>query len=265
MAVLWAHLSVPPPALSSRRPGMPTAADQVLARGMAKAAAGRYPTCREFAEALREALDLDLHDRAAGAAQAVAAAAPVAAGAATVIRPKPDDGHRGERELPTGDVTLMFSDIEGSTLLLSRLGDRYADALSAQRVIVRAAIAEWPRAGAGDGGRQLLRGVRSSAAARSAAAWRRSGRWPAMTGREAWRCGSGWACIRVSRPGTRTAISAWTCTGRRGSRPRRTAVRWSCPRSRGGWRHLGWPPSCPSVTWVSTGLRTSMRRSASSS
>jgi pimeloyl-ACP methyl ester carboxylesterase len=30
------------------------------------------------------------------------------------------------------------------------------------------------------------------------------------------RCGSGWACIRVSRPGTRMGISGWTFTGRRG-------------------------------------------------
>lgn len=37
--------------------------------------------------------------------------------------------------------TLLFSDIEGSTRLLSRLGDRYGDVLSAQRQIMRAAIA----------------------------------------------------------------------------------------------------------------------------
>jgi len=44
------------------------------------------------------------------------------------------------RELPTGTVTLLFSDIEGSTALLSRAGERYAGALSAQRVLMRAAI-----------------------------------------------------------------------------------------------------------------------------
>jgi len=46
------------------------------------------------------------------------------------------------RHLPTGDVTLMFSDIEGSTLLLGRLGERYGEALSAQRAILRAAIGD---------------------------------------------------------------------------------------------------------------------------
>jgi len=44
------------------------------------------------------------------------------------------------RELPTGTVTLLFSDIEGSTALLGRLGERYGDALSAQRVLMRAAF-----------------------------------------------------------------------------------------------------------------------------
>ena len=34
---------------------------------------------------------------------------------------------------------MLFSDIEGSTALLSRLGDRYGEALSAQRAILRAA------------------------------------------------------------------------------------------------------------------------------
>jgi predicted ATPase/class 3 adenylate cyclase len=44
------------------------------------------------------------------------------------------------RELPTGTVTMLFSDIEGSTALLGRLGDRYGDTLAAQRAIMRAAI-----------------------------------------------------------------------------------------------------------------------------
>lgn len=38
---------------------------------------------------------------------------------------------------------MLFSDIEGSTALLSRLGDRYGAALSAQRRVMRAAIASW--------------------------------------------------------------------------------------------------------------------------
>jgi predicted ATPase/class 3 adenylate cyclase len=48
--------------------------------------------------------------------------------------------NRGMRELPTGTVTMLFSDIEGSTALLGRLGDRYGEALAAQRAVIRAAI-----------------------------------------------------------------------------------------------------------------------------
>src|SRR5215471_5429394 len=45
------------------------------------------------------------------------------------------------RELPTGTVTMLFSDIEGSTALLTRLGDGYAEALSAHRQLMRGAFA----------------------------------------------------------------------------------------------------------------------------
>jgi hypothetical protein len=38
-------------------------------------------------------------------------------------------------ELLTGTVTMLFSDIEGSTALLGRLGDRYGEALEAHRAI----------------------------------------------------------------------------------------------------------------------------------
>jgi class 3 adenylate cyclase len=38
---------------------------------------------------------------------------------------------------------MLFTDIEGSTALLSRLGERYVEALSAQRTLMRAAISAW--------------------------------------------------------------------------------------------------------------------------
>jgi predicted ATPase len=40
-------------------------------------------------------------------------------------------------ELPTGTVTLLFTDIEGSTRLLQELGDRYADVLVEHRRVLR--------------------------------------------------------------------------------------------------------------------------------
>jgi WD40 repeat protein len=62
MAVLYARLSQPPPLLSSRRPGLPAAADAVFARALSKAPADRYPTCRDFADALRGAFGIGRYD-----------------------------------------------------------------------------------------------------------------------------------------------------------------------------------------------------------
>jgi class 3 adenylate cyclase len=39
--------------------------------------------------------------------------------------------------LPTGQVSLLFSDIEGSTRLLDRLGDDYGDVLAEHRRLLR--------------------------------------------------------------------------------------------------------------------------------
>jgi predicted ATPase/class 3 adenylate cyclase len=45
------------------------------------------------------------------------------------------------RQLPTGTVTFLFSDIEGSTRLLHELGDRYPDVLAEHRRAIRDAVA----------------------------------------------------------------------------------------------------------------------------
>jgi predicted ATPase len=144
VAVIYAHLSVPPPSLAARRPGLPPAADDVLVRAMAKAPADRYPSCGEFAEALRGAFGLGpyAHDRGAAPAAAQADAPSATVPAADVTRPVQGGADQGAQELPTGTVTMLFSDIEGSTVLLSRLGHRYGEALSAQRAVLRTAISE---------------------------------------------------------------------------------------------------------------------------
>jgi predicted ATPase/class 3 adenylate cyclase len=51
-------------------------------------------------------------------------------------------------DLPSGTVTLLFSDIEGSTALLRRLGEHYAGVLDTQRRILRTAFET-------NGGREL--------------------------------------------------------------------------------------------------------------
>ncbi|HKC82529.1 MAG TPA: adenylate/guanylate cyclase domain-containing protein, partial [bacterium] len=40
-------------------------------------------------------------------------------------------------ELPTGTVTFLFTDVEGSTRLLNELGDAYADVLADHRRALR--------------------------------------------------------------------------------------------------------------------------------
>ena len=45
-----------------------------------------------------------------------------------------------QRKFPTGDVTFLLADIEGSTDLLARLGDGYAGLLDDVRRLVRAAV-----------------------------------------------------------------------------------------------------------------------------
>jgi WD40 repeat protein/class 3 adenylate cyclase len=107
MPALWAHLNDAPPSPRSRRPSLPRELDAVFERALAKRAAERYASCRELIVEARRALE------------------ETAAAQATRLRP--------ERVLPgllSGTVTFLFTDIEGSTRLLDRLGERYAEVLN---------------------------------------------------------------------------------------------------------------------------------------
>src|SRR3954463_8988034 len=53
-----------------------------------------------------------------------------------------------QRKLPKGHVTFLLTDLEGSTELLGRLGDRYAPLIADVRRLVRAAVR-------GAGGREV--------------------------------------------------------------------------------------------------------------
>jgi serine/threonine-protein kinase len=55
-AVLYSHLSEAPPSVAGLRPEIDTVVDTVLARGMAKEKADRYPSCLALADAARAAL-----------------------------------------------------------------------------------------------------------------------------------------------------------------------------------------------------------------
>jgi class 3 adenylate cyclase len=147
---------------------------------------------------------------------------------------------------------MLFSDIEGSTMLLSGLGDRYGEALSAQRALLRAAFSSHGGQEMGTEGDSFFvvfesagDAVRCCVAAQRALA---AHDWP------------GGIAVRVRMglhsgepPGTRMGTSGWMFTGRRELRRPPTVARWSCRRRRGCWWSRGCPTECQSVTWAFTG------------
>jgi serine/threonine-protein kinase len=56
MALLWAHQYDEPPPPTELRAGLPTGADAVVARALAKAPDDRFDSCLDFVAALRSAL-----------------------------------------------------------------------------------------------------------------------------------------------------------------------------------------------------------------
>ena len=86
-AVLWAHMSEPPPPVTALRPDLPRGIDQVLARAMAKTPEERYRTCAEFAEEFRAALGVGTFDAQAPGSAPPAAPAVSAAGLPAALVP----------------------------------------------------------------------------------------------------------------------------------------------------------------------------------
>jgi len=60
--------------------------------------------------------------------------------ARTLVSPAARRDHGHVPELPSGTVTLFFTDIEGSTRLLHEFGERYADVLAEHRRVLRDAF-----------------------------------------------------------------------------------------------------------------------------
>ena len=124
------HLSVPPPPLRTKVPTIPLAIEQVVLKALAKDPRQRFASVQAFARALEEAFDAGSPGR-------------------TLFTPSPeppaDGGPRSPsmRNVPTGTVTLLFADIEGSTHLLQRIDNRYASMLAEYRHLLRTAFQQW--------------------------------------------------------------------------------------------------------------------------
>jgi hypothetical protein len=73
IAVMHAHLTDPPPLVTSERPALPSELDDVIAKAMAKDPEHRYRSCRELAAAARAALLTSGGEHGADAATILAA------------------------------------------------------------------------------------------------------------------------------------------------------------------------------------------------
>jgi predicted ATPase/class 3 adenylate cyclase len=116
-----------PPPLREKVPTLPPLVEQVVMRALAKDPDARFPTIEAFARALEEASGEDATGQTMPAPEAHYVAA----------RPS------SSRGLPNGTITLLFTDVEGSTRLLQQLGARYEAVLADYRRLMRTAIEQW--------------------------------------------------------------------------------------------------------------------------
>src|SRR5690242_9928869 len=127
-------------------------------------------------------------------------------------------------DLPHGTVTFLFTDIEGSTALLRRLGSRYAEALEDHLGILRAAVADHDGHEIDTQGDALFAAfTRATDAVEAAVQAQRA------SGRTAVRCRCGWGCTPASPPPGESASSASASIAPPASALRLTAGRCSCP------------------------------------
>ena len=129
-------------------------------------------------------------------------------------------------ELPTGTVTFLFTDIEGSTRLLAELGDGYADVLAEHQRVLREAWRRHDGVEVDTQGDAFFVAFARASDAVAAAADAQAG---LAGGPVRVRMGLHTGEPLRSRRGLRRTS---TCTVRRGSRPPGTAGRCCCPRRR---------------------------------
>ena len=158
------------------------------------------------------------------------------------LRSERELGRRADEpvRLPSGFVTMLLTDIEGSTALVHRLGDSYGDLLDRVRALLRDSAV-------GTGGHVVETRAdeffavfeRPAAALATALAVQRElrarGRRPARR-----MCASGSGSTVATRRWPGRTISAWPCTSPHGSAMRRTGGRSWC---RATSAPNSWPPA----------------------
>jgi class 3 adenylate cyclase len=148
----------------------------------------------------------------------------IAVAVAAVDGPGPPPARAQVPELPTGTVTFLFTDIEGSTRLLQELGGRYPAVRDEHAAILRRAIRDRDGVEVSTEGDSFFAAFASPVAAVGAAVAAQRA-WPPTPGRRGSRCGCGWACTPAMGCWVATTTSASTSTGRPGSPGRPTAAR----------------------------------------
>jgi serine/threonine protein kinase len=149
---MYAQLYAPPPAATARRAELPAAVDLVLAKALSKNPADRYPSCGQFAEKLRAALDLRPGEpadppplpspgRAGPAAESDPAAAKTPAAGSGPLDPKTIDEPNGPDRQPSAPPHRVLRQVLAAAIVVASVGAAVGVALSKQSTPARPAAA----------------------------------------------------------------------------------------------------------------------------
>src|SRR6266480_7243552 len=124
------HISTSPPSLHTEMPWVTTIVESIILKALTKDPQQRFASVQDFAQALEENYKTESTERTLFVPS-------------SEQRAESGQSQTVKRNLPSGTVTMLFTDIEGSTLLLQRLGESYEDVLAECRQLLRATFQEW--------------------------------------------------------------------------------------------------------------------------
>ena len=133
---------------------------------------------------------------------------------------------------PAGTITLLFTDLEGSTQLLRQFGVRYGDVLTEYRTLLRSIFTQYGGHEVDTQGDSFFVAFADPCGALGPPPTRRS-RSSGIRGRAAQPSGFAWAYTRATRWSPTATTSASTSTAERASPPPLTEGRRWSPSARG--------------------------------